>query len=424
MNIKYALECLFCRFFLGSIFLTQTLSSSANAALDLKQTFEEATRRSELVPLQESKVGFASETYTQAKGSFLPSINLIGTHARQDIPPPNSAARGSQNNVRINATQPLFRGLREFAGYRSAQAGLRVEEALLQDTRLNLFSTVTTVYYDVLAASTDLNDLKAQLDQTEKRIKDLRDRSKIGRSRKGEVLAAQSQLARLKSQIEAAVETLQTAQQKLALTTGLPPNTELKDDGNDSPPPVESLAQYLSILEARPDIEALRQRVASADEGVSIARGAHLPNLDLSANYFLKRQTFPEKSKWDLTLTATLPLFQGGIVQSQVRQASELEKQAELQLALARRTAEQEIRDSHQSLISQLAQLDALKQSVELAEQNTQEQTRDYRLGLVTNLDVLQAMDAYLEAKRNFDRTRYRARQVYWTLQAAAGRLP
>jgi outer membrane protein len=51
-------------------------------------------------------------------------------------------------------------------------------------------------------------------------------------------------------------------------------------------------------------------------------------------------------------------------------------------------------------------------------------QQRDYRFGLVTNLDVLQALTAYQENLRALDRARYTAKLNYLRLEAAVVRRP
>jgi hypothetical protein len=48
----------------------------------------------------------------------------------------------------------------------------------------------------------------------------------------------------------------------------------------------------------------------------------------------------------------------------------------------------------------------------------------DYRLGLVSNLDVLSSLNLYLDNKRNSEKTKIHAMMNLKLLEAAAGVLP
>jgi outer membrane protein len=70
------------------------------------------------------------------------------------------------------------------------------------------------------------------------------------------------------------------------------------------------------------------------------------------------------------------------------------------------------------------SQLAALEKATEAARKNYEAQRHDYRLGLVTNLDVLQALTTFQENQRALDRARYTAKIDFFRLQAAAVRRP
>jgi outer membrane protein len=88
-----------------------------------------------------------------------------------------------------------------------------------------------------------------------------------------------------------------------------------------------------------------------------------------------------------------------------------------------RRQAQEEIRALYQSVTLDRAQLAALDQATTAARRSFDAQSREYRLGLVTNLDVLQALSAYQQNQRALDRARFTLKLDYARLQAAvAGR--
>ncbi len=62
--------------------------------------------------------------------------------------------------------------------------------------------------------------------------------------------------------------------------------------------------------------------------------------------------------------------------------------------------------------------------ATDAAQTTTRLQRSDYRLGLVTNLDVLQALSAYQDNQQALDRVRYKVKLNYLRLQAAAVHRP
>jgi outer membrane protein len=278
-------------------------------------------------------------------------------------------------------------------------------------------------FYDVLTLEQELRNLDEQIDQYRQREKELSDRVRIGRSRPGETLTVQSTISTLRAQIEQRKAELNAAREVLAFLSGLPASTPLRDT-EVMPADPGALDAYLARVALRPDLKAAQQRLAAAQENISVARGAHLPSLDLNANRYLERTGSLENVDWDVQLALTVPLYAGGSVQSRVREAQSQSTQAELSVSQVQRQAEQEIRSLHQSVVLDRSQLAALEMATDAARKNYQAQQRDYRLGLVTNLDVLQALTVFQENQRALDRARYTAKLNYLRLQAAAVRRP
>lgn len=125
-----------------------------------------------------------------------------------------------------------------------------------------------------------------------------------------------------------------------------------------------------------------------------------------------------------MQLAFSVPLYAGGSLDSRVREAVSQSTQAELEASRVQRLAEQEIRSLHQTVLLNRKQLSALETAADAAKKNYAVQQRDYRFGLVTNLDVLQALTAYQENLRSLDRARYTAKLNYLKLEAAVVRRP
>jgi outer membrane protein TolC len=95
------------------------------------------------------------------------------------------------------------------------------------------------------------------------------------------------------------------------------------------------------------------------------------------------------------------------VTQSQVRSASSLSKQADLALEKGRRLAREQITSAYELVKSDLKQVDKNRAALDLSTRTYEAEQKDYRYGLVTNLEVLQSLTQSQETKRAFDRSRF-----------------
>ena len=395
--------------------------------LTLEQYFGTALQRSETTAIQLQQIQQAEERYRQANAAILPTISGKVSYLWLD-PYPSSTlltpSNLSQQQVsRITASQPLFRGMREYAAMRQTQDLLAAQRQDYRQAQFALYKDVLQNFYTILALESDLANYQAEIQLNREREQDIRARVRIGRSRDSELLSEQSSISTLEATVEQLRGQLQVAREAFAFLSGLDALTPLHDTTH-VPDTLEPLPAYLDGIHSRPDVRAVQQRLVAASEGIAIARGEHYPSLDLDANYYLDRPGYLDNSKWDVQLSLTIPLYAGGSVQSKVREAGALRNQAELTQSQVLRQADQEIRSYYQSVNSNLSQLQALTKATLAAKKNYAAQLRDYRLGLVTNLDVLQSLTEYQQNQRSLDHMHLVAKSNYLQLQVAAARLP
>src|SRR5262249_395071 len=145
---------------------------------------------------------------------------------------------------------------------------------------------------------------------------------------------------------------------------------------------------------------------------------------DLLGDYYFDRPGAANDVNWDVAVAITIPIFLGGSIQSQVRQAESIQRQYEHLLSQARRAAEQEVRTFFDTLAADQRTLVKLVETASLGKDTYEAQVKDYRNGLVTNLDVLQALTTYMDADRLRDRNRFSVKLDSVKLDAATGRRP
>jgi outer membrane protein len=392
----------------------------------LMDCFKEALVRSETLATQAELIVQAQERYRQAWGSLAPTVAGYGDFFHQETSQLTAAQvagdPADQSTVRLGLDQPLFRGFREYAALDQAKAGVVYQKESKQWAGLQLYQDVASAFYAVLAVQKDLQTVDGEVQLYEQRIADLKQRISIGRSRETEVLTVQSAQAILKAQADQLHGQLDAAQDILAFLTGvqhdaLTETAEVVDQA-------ESMESYLGNLDQRPDLQAAQKTVDMARSGVDIAKGGHWPSVDLLGDYYFARPSgsASQNIPWDATIELTVPIFQGGVVSSQARAAESQVKQAELSYSLMKRTAEEDLRTDYHNLRSDLRQNASLQTALSLAEKNYKAEMQDYNYGLVTNLDVLDALSAYEDTQRSLDKARYATYTDFSALEAVSAR--
>ncbi len=395
-------------------------------SFDLPELYRATVDRADAVLTTSEEKIQIEETKSQASGALFPNISAVGTHNRNDRPAAGttaSLAPASQTNVRLFGRQTLFRGGSEYAFLSQANQLIEAKEAELEASRQNYFLGLASAYYDTLLRQAEVNHARTEVELNDEQITELRGRVKIGRTRSSDLLTVQAARASSNARLQSAESALRASKLALANLARIAPIFELRENQIASIP-LEPLESYLRSSATRPDLIAARKNRDAVAKGIAIERGDHLPLIDVSGNYYLKREGFNANSKWDASLNVTLPLFAGGVIQSQVRQAASALKTAEIQTGLLERTAQTEIRSLHQNLVAAVAELKSFEEGVALAQRAYQQIRRDYRFGLTTNLDLVNALRSLTEAKRAYDQARYQRLLERTRLEIGAGRVP
>ena len=401
-------------------------------ALTLTEVYSKAIQLSEAVGVQRELKAQSEEHIHQTYGAILPTINGIGSYTQQAGP--KSTLGGvsastfyptSQPLAKLTLAQPIFHGLSEYAALRQKQRLDEAQQETVKQATSQLYSEVATAFYSILSLEKDFANLKVQIDLYGQRILELQQRVKTGRSQLSDVLTTQAAAANLRAQSEQILGQIESARENFEYITGLSRQTSLVDS-TPFPSDLGPLKDFLEKRERRPDVRASRIQLAAASENVSVARGAHIPSLDLNANYYFWRYGALQNEgiNWDFTVLLTVPIFAGGTVESKVREATSQERQSTLLVNQVTRQADTQIRSAYLTLEADRSQMLALKTATDLAERNFLEETREFRLGLVPNIDVLTALANFQETNRAFDRQKFTVLADWAKLQAAVADYP
>lgn len=389
--------------------------------LTLKEAFRKAGQSSEQIRMQAERVEQMRARYRQVRGGVLPNVRVIGTSTIQDTSGTGGGGddgtdvRGTltqreRSEARINATQPIFQGFKEFAALSSLRADERREELLLQRQATLLFQQVAESFFRVVQLETELVDLRVLMKLAGERIRELQERVELGKSRTSETSTAESQMAIYRAQEAGILGDIAVAREQLSFLIGEPLGAAaVKDDIGlpTEPPPIDDLLQRVGD---RSDVAALREEVESRRAALGVAKASYWPSLGVSGNYYLKRPGFQEEIDWDAVFTLSAPIYQGGAVRGLHLEARSRLREAEHGLARQKRLVETDVRQTHALLVSSIEEARRLEDAVKKSRRSYELLVRDYRLGLTNNLDVLQAMNSLQTVKRDFDLARLQSK--------------
>lgn len=390
--------------------------------ISLDEAYAAALKRSETVAEKGETYAQILAQVDQLWAAVKPRLNLNAQQQWADTPGPNVnfPLPASNSTVAINGHQPIFSGLRDFLAVKAGKAQGESAELALERAKQLLYQDVTNAYLNLLESRRDIATHEEQVKLTADRVKELKNFEDIGRSRKSEVLAAESQQAQDAADLETSRGQERVHQETLQFLTGLSEN--LAPAEISAPAAAEDEAAFAARAQHRPDVEQARKNVEYADLYVDINRRQYWPTIALDGNYWLHRtQAFYSHVKWDASLTGELPLYWGGQIAAQTRQAEAQRGYNEQALSLASRQAALDVRSAHSDLVSDLSIVAALQKAMTLAEANAKAQTADYRHGLVTNIDVLTSLTTVQTTRLRLDAAQIQAYFARVRLEVAAG---
>jgi len=386
-------------------------------SLTLWDVYTLSVERTERLPQRAENLEQSFARRQQATGAVLPRVSLKGNASLYD------GSDDPNKTVALSAKQPLLTGLNEISALKGAPHEIAQRRFELRHEAGRLLIDVTRAFYGVLQLEESRRSNAAIRELTNKQTAELKRRVNLGRSRPSEMLTVKSQLARLDAQVLDIEDRLSQARENLALLSGIGPDQVLKEP--DSPQGVDfALSRAEEEAEGRADVLAGKEAVALASAQVLAAKGGHFPSLSLDGNYYLVRDGAQEDVKWDAGLSMDLPIFSGGAVNGRVREAQSKKRQAELALSAVRRQAKQEIRSAYRSLDAALKEVEAYDKALKAAQENYDVISHEFKLSLVTHLDVLRSLSDLETAKDNQQRVRYQALVARMWLGVAVGRLP
>ena len=154
----------------------------------------------------------------------------------------------------------------------------------------------------------------------------------------------------------------------------------------------------------------------SADKEIAISQSGHLPELTLVGSYQDSHNpnsvitsimnTEDTKIK-KIELELNLPIYQGGIVNDQIKQSEYIYEKSLANTAQTQAELIKSLRKTHHHIQNGIKQLQALKSAVTSSSISLRAQKEGYKAGTRTNLEVLSAINKLRSAESDYAVAKY-----------------
>lgn len=399
--------------------LSLTGFSAMSQAENLLQVYQQARTSNPDLRKSAADRDAAFEKINEARSPLLPQLGLGADYTY------TNGFRGDSNGVDSNATSgslQLTQSLFDMSKWRALtlqEKSAGIQDVTYQTDQQTLILNTATAYFNVLSAIDSLSFTEAQKQAIYRQLDQTTQRFNVGLVAITDVQNARSQYDTVLANEVTARNNLDNAVEALRQVTGnyYPELSSLNVDSfkTDKPQGVSSLLKEaenrnLTLLQARLSQDLAREQIRLAQDG-------HLPTLDLTASTGVSNTSYSGSNSQGnadnnagqnkVGLSFSLPLYQGGMVNSQVKQAQYNFVGASEQLESAHRSVVQTVRSSFNNVNASISSINAYKQAVVSAQSSLDAMEAGYSVGTRTIVDVLDATTTLYNAKQQLSSARY-----------------
>lgn len=396
---------------LGSFSLT-------SQAENLLQVYEQARQSNPDLRSSAAERDAAFEKINEARSSLLPQLGLGADYTYASGYRDRSGLRTRTASGSLQLTQTLF-DMSKWRALTLQEKAAGVQDVSYQAAQQTLILDTASAYFNVLRAIDTLSYVQAQKASIYRQLDQTTQRFNVGLVAITDVQNARAQYDSVLANEVAARNTLDNTVEKLRQVTGnyYPTLASLNIDKfqTEGPLPVNTLLQEaenrnLTLLSARLSQDLAREQIKSAQTG-------HMPTLGLTASTGMSDNDYSghRASQYSDNITGnsqvginfSLPLYSGGSVTSQVKQAQYAYVKASEQLESAHRSAVQTVRSSFNNVSASISSIKAYRQAVISAQSSLDAMEAGYQVGTRTIVDVLDATTTLYNARQQLSDARY-----------------
>ncbi|GGI93038.1 TolC family outer membrane protein [Legionella impletisoli] len=407
-------------------------------ATDLMDVYQQALENDPTFKAAYSTFMSNTELLPQARSGLLPQLSASGQVSRNDINvrAGNFSSEQTYNSHmwQLTASQAIF-NYKTWSQVQQAKASVKAAHATFNSAAQDLILRTATAYFDVLFARDTLNFAEAKLRANKRQLEQAQQRFNVGLDAITSVYEAKAAYDQSIAEVISAKNNQVNQSENLRKLTNYV-YEELAPLRNSrvpliSPEPNDvnewiatGLKQNYNLLASKYSLQAARENVKALSAGnwptLSLqGNSSRTYNTGSSSNFFVPAS----QQTSSVALALNLPFYQGGLVQSQTRQAQFDFQTASEQLERTYRDVAVNSQIAFNTIIDGISKVKADRQTI-VSQKNSLESTEaQFEVGTRTMVDVVTAQQRLFEAQEQLARDQYGFIKAILHLKYLAGTL-
>jgi outer membrane protein len=390
---------------LASAAVAALVAGATGAGADtLEEALVSAYNTNPQLLAERANVRAVDEGVPQALAGWRPTVQFTGSAGWQQVenqPFTNATALGpatvpahtmfQPKIADANVTQPIYQGGRTVAQTAAAEQQVEAERARNAAAEGTVFFSVIQSYFDVLRdqAVVELNINNEQV--LRRQLEATTDQFRVGSLTRTDVAQAEARLAAARSSRQQAEGNLAVSRSNFQRFVGRPALNLTQPELHPTIPATREGALSLAATK-NPNVLAALFTEDAARSTVVATRAQLLPSLNLVTDINRAQETITngrETTTGSVVFRVTMPLYEGGQIYSQTRQAQEKVAQSLSLTDDARRQAVQAATQAWETMQSARASTYSLQSTIRAAQIALEGVRQEAQVGSRTILDVL-----------------------------------
>ncbi|MDB5446237.1 MAG: type secretion outer membrane protein TolC [Phenylobacterium sp.] len=379
------------------------------------------------------------ETYVQARSGWRPTLTLQVTGSYTELRAPASELQrlnmfatreyGNSGAAQFTFNQPIWTGGRVASAVTAANADVLSGRENLRRLENQVMQAVITAYADVRRDQQNLLIQQENLKVLQSQLEESQARFDVGEVTRTDVAQSQARLAASEALLRTAEAQLSISRATYAALVGHNP-ADLQPEPSLAYLMPGNVDDAFTVAEQNSPLLRAQEFAEQASHArVAGARAERMPNVSLQSTLrfangqvvpFIQHQYDTEKTAG---VTVTVPLFNGGLTTSRIRQAIERNNADRITVETQRRSVLQTITQSWNQLIAARANIVSTDEGVKAAAIAAEGTHQEEQVGLRTTIDVLNAEQELRSAQLNQVAARHDEYVAAASVLATMGRL-
>jgi outer membrane protein len=367
------------------------------------------------------------ENYVQARSGWRPTLSASASMGGSETRIPKSAAssldtngdgipesfgnfgifRSNSSAAGLTFSQPIWTGGRVAAAVNAANADVLAGRENLRRVEAQVLASVIQAYSDTRRDQEALRIRQENVNVLTRQLQESNARFDVGEVTRTDVAQSQARLSQAQALMQSAVAQLAITRATYATLVGQNPGDLAPEPSLAFLLPTDPDEAYKIAEEFNPQLRAQQFTEQASRARVAGAHAERMPNVSVQAsvrypsqdNDPLERQFYRREAT--ASVGVSVPIFNGGLTSSRIRQAVERNNTDRITIEGVRRSVLQNVTSFWSQLIAARANISSSDEQVRASRIAAEGTRQEQQVGLRTTIDVLNAEQELRQAELN-----------------------